>query len=56
MKSKPIPSELVLDLKSIRNAVYLIGSGGNPYERKLRYEEACKIAHDVTEKYKKLDN
>lgn len=55
-KSKPVPSELVLDLKSIRNAIYVVQTGSNPYERKQLLKKACKVAHDVTEKYKNLDN
>lgn len=52
-KPKPVPSQLVLDLKEIRNAIYLVQRGSNPFERKQLLEKACKVAHDVTEKWKK---
>ena len=54
-KSKPIPSEVVLDFKTIRNAIYEVESAPNPYERKLRYEEACRTVHDLTEKWKRKE-
>jgi len=54
-KSKPIPSEVVLDFKTIRNAIYDVENAPNPYERKLRYEEACRAAHDITEKWKRKE-
>ena len=54
-KSKPIPSEVVLDFKTIRNAIYEVENARNPYERKLRYEEACRISHDITEKWKRKE-
>ena len=46
--------ELVQDLKSIRNAVYEITNASNPYERTVWTKHACEVAHNVTEKYKKL--
>ena len=52
-KPKPIPSEVVLDFKKIRNAIYEVGDGKNVYARKQLLEEACKVAHDVTERWKK---
>ena len=51
-KQKPISSEIVWDFKRIRNAIYKVDRGKNPYERKQLLEEACKVAHDVTEKWK----
>lgn len=51
-KQKPIPSEIVWDFKTIRNAIYKVSRGKNSYERKQLLEEACKVAHDVTEKWK----
>jgi len=51
-KQKPIPSEIVWDFKRVRNAIYKVTNGKNPYERKLLLEEACKVAHDITEKWK----
>lgn len=48
---KEVP-DYVLDLKFIRNAVYAIGDGKNPYERDQRFKRACSIAHDITEKWK----
>ena len=52
-KQKPIPSEIVWDFKRVRNAVYKVTNGKNPYERKQLLEKACKVAHDITEKWKK---
>ncbi len=45
-------SEYVLDLKLVRNAIYAVGEGKNPFERDQRLREACSVAHDVTEKWK----
>jgi hypothetical protein len=49
-------SEYVLDLKKVRNAIYAVTEGKNPWERQLRLEEACAVAHDITEKWKKRDS
>lgn len=53
---KTIPKDqvpdYVLDLKRIRNAIYAVGDGKNPYERDVLLGEACAIVHDITEKWK----
>ena len=46
--------EYVLDLKRVRNAIYAVGDGKNLYERGVLLGEACAIAHDITEKWKKI--
>ena len=47
-------SEYVLDLKRVRNAIYAVGEGTNPFERDQRLREACSVAHDITEKWKAI--
>ncbi len=47
--------EYLLDLKKIRNAIYDVGEGKNPYDRHLRLKAACSIVHDITEKWKVKD-
>jgi len=46
--------ELVTDLKFIREMVYNITKGSNPYARREATNVACGVIHDITEKYKKL--
>lgn len=51
MRNEDIP-DYVLDLKKLRNAIYAVGDGTNPYERKQLWKEACEVAYNVTEKWK----
>ncbi len=58
--SKPKPSELVADLKRIRNNVYVTSEAvlqGNVsyHDRKQYLQELCSLVHDITEKWKNRD-
>ncbi len=54
MRNEDIP-DYVLDLKKVRNAIYAVGDGTNPYERTQLWKEACWVAHDITEIWKAKD-
>jgi hypothetical protein len=52
--NKDTLEEFIKDLKSMRNAVFVIREAANPRDRSVWTQQACEVAHNVTEKYKKL--
>ena len=44
--------DYVLDLKRVRNAIYAVGEGKNPFDRDQRLRDACSLTHNITEKWK----